>query len=252
MKLAIGPAWASPFVWSRFTESALNLKHPEGYDVKWIFGQGWCPARRHTDLCEKALDWGADLICFAGADQVYPPDGLVRLVQRFQEGYEVISAMVPARGYFSWNKEMRPFQPMAWRFKPTPIDERGRAKIRPYRGQKLDGDMVEVVVPDGTVQPVDFIGSGFLLFHREHLLSLKRPWFTESVNPVTYQRWASMDTYFVWRLKMEALANVWVDTSIKITHLHPFAIDETFSERFSDWASPGVGDPDIARFEKVT
>lgn len=251
-KIAVGPAWASPFVWTKFTESALNIRHPAGCEVQWIFGTGWCPARRHTDLCEKALAWGADYIVFAGADQVYEPDLLERLMARHREGYEVISALVPARGYFAWNEGMRPFQPMAWRFKSVdPVN--GKVPIRAYRGQALDPNMIEVIRPeDGPVQRVNFIGSGVLMFHRDHLLSLARPWFKENVDPITYQRHASMDCVFVWRLQQEAGANVWVDTTIQVKHLHPFEIDRTYSDRFADYMTPGVGPGDISRFQPVT
>jgi hypothetical protein len=253
VKIAVGPAWASPFVWTRFTETALNVRHPAGTEVNWIFGKGWCPARRHTDLCEKALSWGAEWICFAGCDQVYEPDFLERLYARTREGYEVISAMVPARGYFAWNAGMKPFSPMGWRFKEQKPDENGRVIVRSYRGQQIDGDMVELIQPeDGDVQRINFIGSGVLMFHRDHLMSLKRPWFTESVDPVTYTRHASMDCMFVWRLQAEAGANVWVDTTIQVKHIHPFEIDRTYSERFADYAIPGVGPSDITQFGPVT
>lgn len=248
VKLAVGPAWTSPFVWTKFTESALNLQHPDGVEVRWIFGQGWSPARRHTDLCEKALAWGADFIGFLGADQVYQPDLLLRLWANVQKGYCPISAMIPTRGYLDWNKGMKPFQPMAWRFKSqnTP-----HATPIVYRGQHIDGDKIELVPADGTVQRIDFIGSGVFLFHRDQLLALPRPWFQEKIDPITYERHASMDTMFMWRLAWEAGCLIWCDTSIKVGHLHAFTIDETFQDRFADWATPGVGDPDIARFENI-
>jgi len=239
-KLAVGPAWASPFVWTKFTESALNLEHPEGWDVKWFFGKGWCPARRHIDLCEQALGWGADLICFAGADQVYPTDTLVRLVNRITQGYDVVGAMVPARGYIEW-MDMKPFQPMAWRFK------RGLPP-RIFRGYSKDKDMVEIITPaDGEMQQVQFMGSGVLMFPSILLAYLKRPWFFETVQRETYTRFANQDVNFVWRLQEEALAKVWVDTTIKVGHIHSFVIDETFQDRFPDWTT-GHGDPEIAKY----
>jgi len=103
--------------------------------------------------------------------------------------------------------------------------------------------------PDGEeMQQINFIGSGVLLFHTDYLLSLEQPWFFETFNPKTMERHASMDTKFVWRLQDEALATVWLDTTIKIKHLHPFEIDETFQYRFMDWMTPGVGDVDICDF----
>lgn len=248
MKIAVGPAWQSPFVWTRFAETALNLQHPPGTEVQWIFGKGWCPARRHMDLCEKALQWGADLIVFLGADQVYSPDLLQRLYTRFQQGYGVVSAPVPCRGYFSWNNGMKPFQPMAWRWNT----QKGPVDTRKYRGQHLDPEMIEIVPLTGQMERVNFIGSGVLMFPAMLLHSLKKPWFKETVNPETWQRFANQDCVFVWRLQTEGACPVWLDTSITdVRHIHPFEIDHSFQDRFLDWMEPGVGDPMIAQFEDV-
>ena len=96
----------------------------------------------------------------------------------------------------------------------------------------IDGDMIEQVDPsDGELQKVDFIGSGVLIFHRDHVLALKRPWFSDQIiDNESWERAANMDSWFVWRLKTEAFADCWVDTTIKVRHLHIFAIDESFSE----------------------
>ena len=252
MKLLVGTPWSSPFMFTGYVDAMLNLQRPvdarnvlgqmEPLEVRFARGAGWCPARRHAAICEQALAWGADLICIVGADQVHPEDMLVRLVQRWNEGYEVISALVPARGFIGW-QDMEPFQRMAWRLKPQqgPLD-------------LLDKDALneaEVVDPaDGDVQPINFIGSGVLMFHRDHLLSLERPWFKESVYEPTYERLASMDTTFVWRLQTEAGARVWVDTTIPVKHLHIFPVDETFPARFQDWKEDGKGDPVICRYER--
>ena len=232
--------WSSPFIWTRCVDSLLNLRRPEGIDVIFIRGTGWSPARRHTDAVEKALDQKAELLLFFGADQIAPPYLLERLCHRFFEGYAVINALVPSRGYFSNNVHTKPFQPLAWRWKSTPLSEEGRFVFRPYRNQKLDGDMLEVVIPDGKVQPVHIIGSGCMIFHRDHITSLKRPWFQEAVDPLTYKRFANMDTRFSSRLIHEAGVLMWVDTSIKILHLTDMAIDTTFQDRFNDWMDPSI------------
>ena len=242
MKLAVGPAWDSPFVYRAWAETMFNLQRPAGWDVRLFMGKGWCPAKRHIDLCERALAWGADAICFLGADQLYPEDLLLRLLARQAEGYEVVAALVPARGYVSW-QDMRPFQKMAWRFKAGNCDA-----LRPYRNMELDGDMMEVIRPRTGMQRCDFIGSGVLLFQRDHLLSLKRPWFYETIYWPNFGRQANQDTGFVWRLQTEAHAQVWVDTDIEVTHLHIFEIDDTYPDRFPDWERAGQGDPSICRY----
>lgn len=235
MNIAVCIPWSSPFIWTRFTEASLNVKAPPGVNLQWVFGRGWSPARRHTDAIEKALNMGAELICIFGADQVPPPDLIERLYARFVEGYHVISALVPARGYFEHNINTKPFQPLAWRWKSTPLNENGKPVFRQYRNQELDGDMIEVIKADGTVQPIHIIGSGCIMFHKDHILSLQRPWFTETFDPLTYRRQATMDTHFSWRLINEAGATLWCDTGIKIGHLTDMLIDDTFQDRFDDF-----------------
>jgi len=254
MKLAFGIPWSSPFVWTEYHDAMLNLARPtearnalgilEPIETRFFRGRGWCPARRHTDLCEQALEWDADLICVLGADQIHPEDTLLRLVDRWNEGCEVVAALVPARGYIGW-QPMKPFQPMAWRVQRT-----NGTRLESVLDLHKTKNEIDVIDPsDGDIQNVNFIGSGVLLFHRDHLLALKRPWFNETINPETYERLASMDTVFVWRLQSEAQAKVWVDTTIKVRHLHPFQIDESYSERFADWATPGIGDPNVCRYQ---
>lgn len=239
-KLAVCTPWASPFMFTGYSDSQLNLRHPTGWAVRYIRGVGWCPARRHIDLCEKALAWGADWICILGADQQHPEDLLPRLVARVEEGYDVISALVPARGYVGW-QGMQPFQRMAWRFqRPHTVG------MEAVNALAATLPAIEAIDPAaGDVQEINFIGSGVLMFHREHLLALRQPWFAERFDPLTYERLASMDTTFVWRLQAEAGAHVYVDTTIAVRHLHIFPIDETYSARFADWAEPGKGDPAI-------
>jgi len=257
MKLAYGVPWSSPFGWTAAMDALLRLEQPvearnsvgslEPVEARYFRGSGWCPAARHMSLCEQALAWGADLILVLGADQTHPPDTLCRLVERWNQGFEAVAAMVPARGFVGW-QEMRPFQPMAWRLKAG-------ASLSVEATNNL-GEManeIEVIDPaDGEMQRCNFIGSGVLMFHRDHLLALKRPWFSETVDPESYRRLACMDTGFVWRLQAEAGAELWVDTTIKVRHLHAFEIDESYQSRFGDWTNPGAGDPAICNYAPLT
>lgn len=239
--------WDSPFVFRRFVESALNLRHPSGYEVQWCMGGGWSPARRHIDALEKALAWGADLLVILGADQVYEPDVLERLTARWEQlGVgSIISALVPLRGFIDWQGTLRPFQPLAWRLECD--------GVRAFRGYDVDGDMMKVVSPaDGDLQRAHIVGSGCILFHRDLYLALKPPQFYERVDPETMYRVADQDTRAVWRLQEEAGGTLWVDTTIKVQHLHIFPIDETFQDRFADWADPSTPgiDRTICRFRE--
>lgn len=235
-KLGVVWPWQSPFAYTRCMESLLHLQRPDGYDVDFFRGSGWAPAVRHISGCEQAYAWGADYIAIVGSDQLYEPDLLCRLIDRMREGYEAVACMIPTRGYLAWNQGMRPFGKVAWRFKPS--TEGMNTVARQYRGQFFDGDMLELIDPaDGAMQPCHFVGSGVLMFRREHLDALKKPWFFESIDPDSQQRFASMDTRFSWRLQWEAGATLWVDTTIKVRHLHIFAVDDTFPDRFADWGT---------------
>lgn len=248
MKLAVGYPWSSPFMFTDFVDTTLNMEHPEGWEVKYFRGTGWCPARRHIDLCEQALKWGADLICIIGADQDHPPTMLKQLIKRWDEGYEIVAALVPVRGYLAW-QEMKPFQPMAWRIKTS--NETGSMDTSCYRGMDYDADLIHVITrQDGDIVKAHFIGSGVLMFHRDHLLALKKPWFFETIETETYKRRATMDCTFAWRLQQEGGADLWIDTTIMVTHFHIFKCDDTYSERFADWERPGVGDSEICQFNK--
>ena len=245
MKLALVTPWSSPFIWTKFTQNLtellLGFDRP-GYELAFFMGKGVDPAARHVSMCLQALEWGADLICIIGADQIHPPDMLNRLVDRWEEYDGVWSALVPFRGYVSW-QHMKPFQPMGWRLRTDGVEEVGRLEDNPQQWEPIDPEA-------GDVQRVDVIGSGVLLFHRDHLLALRKPWWYYRVDPETMQRVADMDTRMVWRLRSEAGAIVYVDTTIKVKHLHTFEIDDSFQDRFMDWMDPTLTTDDIAQYHE--
>ena len=245
-KLAICWIWDSPFTFTRFADSALNLRHPPDYEMRWFRGVGYAPARRHIDALEKALAWGADLLCIIGAAQTYPEDMFEKLVADWEQVGGMIGALVPFRGYVDW-QAMRPFQPLAWRLDPGP------SGLREFRGVDKDPDMLIPIRPeDGPLQRAHLTGSGVVLFHRDALLSLKQPWFYESVDPKTMHRVADTDTRWVWRMQVEAGILLWIDTTIRVKHCHIFEIDETFQDRFTDWMDPANQSTDrsICRFRE--
>jgi len=211
-----------------FCESSLNMRGSSVYDIRWFFGEGDNSASRHTDAMDKSIAWGSDLSCFVGADQVHPEDMFERLIGRVGEGYRVISATVPMRGYIE-GQSSRPFQPMAWRRGDGP------------------GGFVPINLEDGDVQEIDIIGSGVLMFPTSVVSRMSMPWFEYINNPNVSKVTGGCDSKFVWKLKREAGEQVYVDTTIKVKHLNVFEIDETYQDRFSDWETGG-GDPSICRY----
>lgn len=252
-RLAVTTPWSSPFVWTKFAQNVANMlasfRRPD-FEAQFFMGRGVDPAARHVDMIMQGLDWGADLICIIGADQIHPLDMLDRLIDRYIETQGgVITALVPFRGYVSWQK-MKPFQPMGWRIVST--NGNGH-QPQEFIGMGRNPDMFQPIDPaDGDLQRVDVIGSGVMLFDRETIEALAKPWFYYRVDPETMQRVADMDTRMVWRLRSEVQAQVWVDTTIKVKHLHAFEIDDTWSDRFLDWMEPGHTDDETIKHLPVS
>ncbi len=233
-KLAIGWPWESPFAWTPFTQNLANLERPANSKV--FQGRGWCPAKRHIHICDQAIEFGASHILIIGADQVHPIDMIPRLISRVEDdGCDVITALVPTRGHIPRQK-MKPFQHMAWKLKSA------------------DPSEAEPVDPSaGDLQEIDMIGSGVMMFPVDCLLSVEKPWFKETYQIDTMGRVACMDTRFCMELKTEAGINIYVDTTIEVKHLSTFAIDDTFSERFADYAdlSNGKSKVDLQYIDKA-
>ena len=193
--------------------------------MRWFRGTGWCQARRRTHVCEQALEWGADLIVQLDADQVYEPDVLCRLLGRLEKGCGIVAAMVPSR---SWNKQsgLKPFGRCAW-------------KIR-------DGKAVPLDPEDGDLQEAEFPTSACVMFAAEDLQRLPKPWYFNRHDEQTGKLIEGEDGRFFLRMK-EIGVKSYVDTTIKVKHCHTFQIDDTFSDRFADWAEGG-GEPAICDY----
>jgi len=236
-KLAICYPWGSPFIWTKHHQNALNMERPKGIESRWFQGQGWCPARRHIHFCEQAVDWGASHILILGADQTFPEDLIPRLVKRVEvDGCEVITALVPTRGLVHY-LPMRPFQPVAFRFKDGTQASR-------WRTWEQDKDMLELIEPgDNELELIDFIGSGCIMFPVDDLLKMPTPWFYEVYQKQDLCRQASMDTRFIFEMKKFTGAQIWLDTTIKIGHLNDMIVDDTYQYKFTreDWKEEGYG-----------
>ena len=231
-KLAAVYPWTSPFILSAGVERFLNMRVPLGYELRWFRGKGWCQARAHNDGFEKALEWGADLICTLDSDQIHPEDMFTRLLYRIEGGCDAVSALVPFRGFNDVQK-MVPFQKMAW------------------RRVSSDTDAESIDVNDGDLQRIDFIGSGVIMFKAADLEQLKKPWFWDRIEDgERLIRRPGGDVSFVWALQRELGVQMWVDTTIDVKHLHIFEVDETFPERFADWSQPGNGDPTVCVYKE--
>jgi hypothetical protein len=226
-KIAVCTAWGSPFSWTHSMYNLMNLDRPEGVQVKFIPGMGRDPARRHMWGVERALQWGASHICFLGADQMHDMDILVKFTKHIEDGWPAVTAMVPARGWVRGPEVNAPFLKFAYGWKDD-VD---------LSSPKFSTNYLKMVTPkDGDYVEVVVIGSGAIMFDVQLLYMMDKPWFREWAE-VDENAWrpAAMDTFFCWRLVVEAGAKILCDNTINIIHLDVFPIDESYSERFSDW-----------------
>ena len=218
-KIAVCYPGDIPSVYTSPFNSMVNIEPPKDCEVKWFRGLGWCQARRRTHMCEQAIEWGADIIAQLDIDQVYEPDILKRLLARYDEGYKIIAAMVPVRGYLKDSK-VKPFGRLAWR-----STEGGKA-------------FEPVKTSEGEVLEVDFPTSACVLFGADALLMLPKPWYYIKYSPETWKMIEGEDGDFFLRMGRIGIKS-YVDTTIKVKHAYVFEIDETYSKRFPDWKEGG-------------
>jgi hypothetical protein len=218
-KLAVCYPGDMPTFYAKAVDSLLNIERPEGFEVQWFRGFGWCQARRRIVAAEAAIAWGADLIASLDMDQVYEPDILNRLVGRIEEGFDCVSALIPSRGKSPALD--RPFQGMGWR---------------------MDGDkFTPVTAEDGEMVPAAFGTHGCCIFRASDIERLQQPWYAYTYDKKNWQEIEGEDSRFFLRFNQELGVKTWIDTTIKVKHCHVFQIDETYSERFNDWVPGPLG-----------
>jgi hypothetical protein len=250
-KLAVLVPWDSKFMFTHTAFNLMNLHHPTGYEVRYIMGEGWCPAIRHNSAVGMAANWGADLMCFMGADHFVDEDVLVKLVYHIDaRGYDMACGWVPSRGTVGPKKEPYPF--LAFKIRST-------NKINPNIPGVLqfDEENWDILGYGAESQEIDVIGTGILMFKTEMIESMKKPLFFEFVQrEPLFNRIPVQDSHFVWRCTVEGGNTLWLDTTIRASHLDVFPIDETYGERFKDktgenWtAMKSIGSPSQSKGEE--
>lgn len=224
-KLAVIVPWDSVFIWTAPAFNMMNWERPKGYDVRFIMGVGWCPAARHNDGIAKAQEWGAELIMFNGGDHLCPKDIIPRMLNRINEGWDIVHASPPSRGVCGANK--KPFYGMSYKV-VGPLPQERPLECAPKESVKL-------ITHDMEPQQSHITGTGNILMKAEILDGLEKPYFEEHIKKDgKYSRYCIQDSHFVYRCTLLSGAKLFCDTSIKLVHLDVFGIDETYSERFKD------------------
>jgi hypothetical protein len=224
LKIGIIIPWDSPFIWTAPAFNMMNWERPEGCEVKFIMGAGWCPAARHNDGVAKAQDWGADLIAFNGGDHLCPKDILIRMKARIDEGWDMVHVMVPSRGIVGHSGQ--PFQSISYKV------------VGPVTSNFITNcprDSIKIITWDDEPQQTHICGTGNIMMKAEILGGLQKPYFEEHIKKDNlYGREAVQDSQFVSRCTIDSGAKMFCDTSIKLVHLDVFGIDDTFNDRFKD------------------
>ena len=227
-KIAVCTAWGSPFCWTMPAYNMANLARPEGVEVLYLPGFGWCPARRHAQGVEEALRWGATHICFLGADQMHPIDILERFADHITNGWGAVCARVPARGWAAKDFYDKPYQETAFKWK---LNENGNPTCKNFNQECMEAVKEE----DGLLQEIAVIGSGALMFDINIIKGMKKPWFKERLKKDgSYQRLPVMDTFFTYRISTEMNVKILCDLSIKVQHVDVFPIDASYGDKFED------------------
>lgn len=227
-KIVVCTAWGSPFCWTMPAYNMANLLRPEGVEVIFLPGFGWCPARRHNQGVEEALRYGATHMCFLGGDQIHPLDILVKFTKHIESGWAGACARVPARGWAAKDFIDKPFQETAFKWKQH---EDPKEDCRQF-----GGDCMELIdEKDGPYQEIASIGTGAIMFDINLIKGMKKPWFSERIlDDGRYQRMPVMDTFFVYRLVTEMMARIVCDLTIKIQHVDAFPIDASYGDKFDE------------------
>ncbi len=228
-KLAVVIPWDSAFIWTKCAYNLMNLIYPVGWEVRFIQGQGWCPANRHNQGVLRAINWGAHAICIMGADHYVEEECLVKLVRHLDEGWDMAAGWVPSRG--AVGPGVRAFPYLAYK-KAT-----DKPFVHPNPLMKYEDGEWDIITHGAESQEIHVIGTGILMFKIDVVKDMKRPFFREFViSDVVFTFSPLQDSYFTFRCTLVAGHTLWLDTSIKAYHLDVFPIDDTYGDRFKDKA----------------
>lgn len=228
-KLAVLVPWSSPFFWTPTAFNLMNLQHPEGWEVRFIQGEGWCPSNRHNMCITKALNWGAHAMVFMGPDHWVETDCLVRLIKHLDDGWDMACGWVPSRGTRIGPNDQA-YPKIAYKKKDPDVLPSVKIPVLYHNDEEWD-----VITTGAESQEIHIIGTGILMFKVEVVADMKRPWFSEFIQKDSlFSRFPVQDSHFVYRCTIVGGNRLWLDTTIEAYHLDVFPIDETFAEKFVD------------------
>ena len=184
-KISIGIPTSSPYFHRKFMESFMKLKYPRDTEVIFhILEQYQIPFARNR-IVQLALENKSDYIFFIDADMIFPPDSLIRLLNRNVDIVHALSFRRTTPHYpciFNWNEKEKCYETIDY--------------------SKEDNDLISI----------DAAGSACTLIKTDVFKKLKVPWYYYKNHTF------SSDLTFSSNAK-DAGFNIWVDRTLKIGHL---------------------------------
>ncbi len=201
-KLVVGiPTLSTSRRSTLWIDGLTSIELPLGSSMGRIWKEDLPIADARNQICEEALEVGADYIFFLSDDVVVPPNGVMKLLSHINrpypvDGKETVCKMVT--GVY-WTKGY-PSDPYIWK---------GLLE-GPFKDWKL-----------GEFFPIDMAGCDCLLIHTDVLKAVSRPWFsTDYVWREEQQRPSTINTedfYFYIKARREGF-RLFCDTDVQCLH----------------------------------
>lgn len=197
----------------------LEAKNPDKFEFHWLVAGSMFTPMAREQLAKNAFNEGMDFIFMIDDDMVGPHDLFEALYCQMEE-----------------HPEIDILAPLAFTRNPPHLavlytcDE----GFDPVTKQPYFTNSYVKNYPKDTLVECDAVGFGAALIRCDILKRMPQPWFM-STSPT------GEDILFCYNAKQKANARVFMDTSIKLTHLgHPIRIDEEYAE--SHWKEHKLND----------
>jgi cellulose synthase/poly-beta-1,6-N-acetylglucosamine synthase-like glycosyltransferase len=161
-------------------------------------------ARCRNDIIRLAIKEKLDYVLFLDDDHVFPPDTLLRLLNR---GVPFVSAL------YTWR--VQPFHPNVF----DQIDTTAKMTIIPFA--KLQPGLLEC----------NICGSGFFLAKVAELEKVPEPWFT--LGAPFNEEWCD-DISFCMRIRGMGY-KIYVDLCAPISHIGTVLVTPEFNQKENNW-----------------
>ncbi|HET6455522.1 MAG TPA: hypothetical protein VFI02_14045 [Armatimonadota bacterium] len=172
-------------------ENMIQSTAPHGIEIGWSRMSGPLLPQMRDEMSILALEKKYTHLLFIDADMMFPPHGLVRLLNR---EVDIVSGM-----YF---KKTPPY---------TPLAARCNDKGQPQLIQEWEDDVL--------LDDIDRVGAGFLLIKTEVFEKMQRPRFM-----CYFDKWEEInheDWYFCKKARQLGF-KIHLDTGLQLGHVGPY------------------------------